>query len=350
MTPRPHLYFAVLTGQEENVGDSLLRRPYAERLRSGGSIRVWAGTDADYASGLQLAPEEHDTSYAAWYLAFLRAAVAGRASFALNAGEFTVTRRGTIRFLPVLAAAAIARLRGGTLLWLGAGVKSVQRGFTWPYRLYARMAHAVFWREPTSAARIGVDAPCLPDWAFGIAPSFAADALDRRLLAVSLRGDRPAPGERWVETVGELAKRLGLEIVLVVQVRRDLPLAKELAAAWGARVLPEGSGAHDEWERQLRRIYSESLVIISDRLHALIMAATEGAVPLAWTDGGSVKVERHFGAAGLSDVSRACDESLEGLEGLSAEEIESRSLLVADALADARAQHSVVAISRSRRR
>ena len=39
-------------GQRDNLGDSVLRRPYLAALREGGDLHVLVGDDADYASGL----------------------------------------------------------------------------------------------------------------------------------------------------------------------------------------------------------------------------------------------------------------------------------------------------------
>ncbi|QRY41915.1 polysaccharide pyruvyl transferase family protein [Microbacterium hominis] len=324
MTTSRRRYFVVLTGQEDNVGDSLLRRPYANRLRSAGPIYVWAGRNDDYVSGLSLQEGERARSYSGWLGALLVAAVTGRASLALNAGEFTVTRKGTLLFIPLLVLSLVVRVSGGHLVWLGAGVKSIRRGFTWPYRLYARLAHEVTWREPTSADRIGIEAPTVPDWAFSIERAEPEEPGRRSLIAVSLRGDRPAPSAEWLDSVRETADRLGLDIVVVVQVVRDRERAQEVADRLGANIFAWEPGAHDVRERELRELYAGCKLIISDRLHALILAATEGAVPLAWTDLGSVKVARHFQAVDMGDVSLSDSDSLEALASLTPEAVDAR--------------------------
>lgn len=44
----------------------------------------------------------------------------------------------------------------------------------------------------------------------------------------------------------------------------------------------------------MREVFSESLIVIGDRLHGLIVGATEGAVPLGWVESSSGKIARHF--------------------------------------------------------
>ena len=45
------------------------------------------------------------------------------------------------------------------------------------------------------------------------------------------------------------------------------------------------------------------MIAISDRLHVLVGAVTEGAVPAALLVNSSDKIARHFAAAGIHDVS-----------------------------------------------
>ena len=47
----------------------------------------------------------------------------------------------------------------------------------------------------------------------------------------------------------------------------------------------------------MRETYSETRLVIGDRLHGLIVAATEGAVPLGWVESSTGKIRRHFNAA-----------------------------------------------------
>ncbi|WFR73547.1 hypothetical protein P9209_07880 [Prescottella defluvii] len=45
---------------------------------------------------------------------------------------------------------------------------------------------------------------------------------------------------------------------------------------------------------------------MSDRIHALIMGTTEGALPIGLITSEDSKVESHFAAAGFEDVSARC--------------------------------------------
>jgi hypothetical protein len=52
-------------------------------------------------------------------------------------------------------------------------------------------------------------------------------------------------------------------------------------------------------ERHLREVYRQCLIVVGDRLHGLIIGATEGAVPLGWVESSGGKIGRHFLAVGL---------------------------------------------------
>jgi hypothetical protein len=54
--------------------------------------------------------------------------------------------------------------------------------------------------------------------------------------------------------------------------------------------------SHREQEALVRGCYAESLAVVSDRIHALIIGLTEGAVPVGFTTGSAEKVSRTFAA------------------------------------------------------
>ncbi|WP_336641750.1 polysaccharide pyruvyl transferase family protein [Microbacterium sp. USHLN272] len=301
-----------LTGQTDNIGDSVLRRPYADVLRTASALTVWAGDPAEgYVAGLGLRESEISRSYSSWLANLWKDALVGRAAFAFNPGEFTVTRKGFIMILPALAPIILIRARRRPIIWAGAGVRATRRGYTWPFRFIARSASVLTWREPSSAARIGAGAELAPDWAFGIDAS--GTPAERSFLALSLRGDRPPPTVEWLQAVRSFAARAGLTPLVVTQVRRDEARSREIASFLGCDIVGWETERHDSAERRVRDVYSRSRVILSDRLHALIIGATEGALPLGWTSDASPKIEHHLSTVGLESFSLAGQESLDAL-------------------------------------
>ncbi|WP_284249022.1 hypothetical protein [Litorihabitans aurantiacus] len=139
---------------------------------------------------------------------------------------------------------------------------------------------------------------------------------------MSLRGDRPFPDDAWWSWVVALADELGLELTTVVQVRRDQDYALEAAARLGATAVTwPGDSDHAEQEERLRDVYGRSLVTVSDRLHVLVTAATEGAIPLAWVPSAGGKSRRHFDAVDLTFVGRGEGTPSDRLPALTREDV-----------------------------
>ncbi|MBF0817524.1 glycosyltransferase [Microbacterium paludicola] len=303
--------FAWLWGQDDNLGDSALRRGYADALRRRGPIAAYVeDASSDYISGLGLQPGDRVfTDLGAWLAAANAAARRSPATLAINAGEFSLSGGYTLRLLRILPALRRFRRRGGAVVWLGAAVPARRRGRTWLFLRLYRAADLVRWRDQTTS-EVFAPAPAMPDWALGLEPQGAAHDAPRRTLGVSLRFDRPYPSAEWIRAVRETAERLGLEIVTVAQVRRDSAYAHRLARDLGGRAVAFGGVSHATHERVLRGEYAGMRAILSDRLHALLIAQTEGAVPLAWTEAAADKLRRHFDALGLPWVTASPDQRI----------------------------------------
>ena len=269
-------------GQRDNLGDSVLRRPYLQSLRPLGELHVLVGSDADYASGLGLLPSDHTyASRRKWLLSALRAAFAGRLCFAANAGEVVGSFSEATRsaWQPFLALAA--RARKGQVVLAGVSVRPGTSARLTHLGILARLARVATWRDEATRDEVGIGV-VQPDWAFAIDRSATIErTVPRTMLAIAMRGDRPFPADAWFDTVRSLAKRLDLEITVVEQVRRDALRASELAERLGARVIVWPSDVdHRGQEAVVREHYRGCRAVISDRIHALIIGVTEGAVPI----------------------------------------------------------------------
>lgn len=338
-TPPPRVTYVWLTGQQDNIGDSVLRRAYADALRESRVLRVWAGDPTSgYISGLGLRDGELVVSRIRWYLTLFGDAARGRADFAFNAGEYSVTRESFRDALLLLPALLLLRLRRGQVVWMGAAIRRTVRGFTWPARFIARVADPLYWRDGSSGGPLSVSGGVMPDWAFALPATGASgeNEANRDKIAISMRGDRPSPSSEWIVAVQTLIHNLGLTPVLVAQVERDRTRASELSDSLGASVFAWVSDEHEQQEAAVRKLYAESAIVLSDRLHALIMGATEGAVPLGWTLEPNAKVERHFAVVELGDVSLSGDLALAALNSLGSQQLIDRQAQLESALASAR--------------
>ncbi|MGI9822619.1 polysaccharide pyruvyl transferase family protein [Agromyces sp. Marseille-Q5079] len=324
---------------------------YADRLRMMGRMEVWAGDpNAGYASGLRLAPGELAPSYLQWALGFARTAVVGDGIFAFNAGEFVPTRRYVAGIVTLLPLIVLHKVRGGRIVWLGAGVRGIRRGFTWPFAIIARLSDQLMWRDERSSQLMGCGG-LMPDWAFAsgeeilsVETGGRAEGSPRQRLAVALRGDRPPPSDRWIRSVRSTAARFELEIVVVVQVARDHVTSESLAQRLGARLHPWATDDHWKQEQSVRDEYRESRIVLSDRLHALVMGATEGAIPLGWCESTSDKIARHFDVIDASWVSPGPTDPSESLDGLDEARLMRLGVASANAIATARSDIDKVAL------
>ncbi|WP_022894018.1 hypothetical protein [Agromyces subbeticus] len=341
---RQRIVHVWLSGQSDNVGDSMLRRVYADRLRVLGRLSAWVGApESGYAAGLRLGSDEVASSYAKWCAEFARTAATGNGVFAFNAGEFVPTRRYVAGVAALLPLILLLKLRGGHIVWLGAGVRRTRPGFTWPFSLLARWSDLLLWRDATSVRLMGRGGT-MPDWAFasrGRSPEESTATRD--LLTVSLRGDREPPGDRWVEAVRSLAERLDLAVVVVVQVARDQSAAEVLATRLGSPLHSWATENHWEQELAVRALYRRSRLVLSDRLHALVMGMTESAVPLGWCESAGDKITRHFDVIGASWVSTGSVDPAKLVDRLDA----SRLLELEEATRSAlsTAQHEIEGVS-----
>jgi hypothetical protein len=86
----------------------------------------------------------------------------------------------------------------------------------------------------------------------------------------------------------------------------------------GTEPLLFGEESHAEWEKKVRALHRESAIVASDRIHALIVGATEGAVPLAVSSGSTEKALRTLKPGGFdlpADQPAAINDYLDAMLG-----------------------------------
>ncbi|WP_336033491.1 polysaccharide pyruvyl transferase family protein [Geodermatophilus sp. FMUSA9-8] len=305
--------FAVGRGQYDNIGDIVLRRQLLDWVRPAGELHVYVGeSPAGYDDGLRLAPTDRVyRSFRAWYRAALDAALAGEGRYVFKPGEIQLTLPGMKEHLSVLPLLATLRARGGRAVRAGVGTRNYAPLPRALMRPSIALSDLTLWRDVSTGAYMG-SGGVMPDLAFGEgAPDeevagFAAPAPDRDVLVVSMRSDgvtRPWPSDAWVEGVRRHAAAHGLTPWAVTQVRDDEACTRRLAEQLGGEALtwaPETP--HDVQEDRLRALYRRTSIVVSDRLHVVIAAYTEGALPAGATTRPSDKVARHLRTIGINDV------------------------------------------------
>ncbi|MDJ0347970.1 hypothetical protein [Cryobacterium sp. PH29-G1] len=309
--------FVPARGQYDNIGDILLRRELLNWLRACGPLHVYVGDAPDgYAEGLGLTHTDVQyRSFRRWYAAALRSAARGRASYVFKPGEIQLTLIGMKEHLAMLPVLALVRARRGRVARVGVGSRNfapVPRALMGPS---IALSNVSLWRDAATAGYLG-QGSIMPDLAFARASTAESSAQSgaaevstapvRDVLVVSMRSDLEYPSEAWLAGVRAVAAENGLQIWCVTQVLRDDDKCARLAEDLGGQALRWNGTAHDQQEQRLRALYRRAALAVSDRLHVLVGALTEGAVPAALlVDAKSDKIARHFAAAGLYDVSVA---------------------------------------------
>ena len=295
--------FAPGVGQYDNIGDIILRRQLLDWVRPLGRMHVYIGRAPDgYAGGLRLvAGDILYESFGAWYLAGLRSALLGRARYVFKPGEIQLTVVGMKEHVGMLPLLALIRLRGGRSVRVGVGA----RNFAPLPRLLMRPSIALSaftaWRDQRTTDYLG--GVTMPDLAFGEGEADPASVTtERDTVVVEMRSDRPYPSPAWISAVRDVAAAHGWRIVAVTQVLRDSERTRELAKDLGGEVLDWDGRGHAAQEERLREEYERCAVAVSDRLHVLVSAYTEGAVPVAPLSDDSDKIRRHFDEAGVTAV------------------------------------------------
>ena len=305
---QPIRTFVTLTGQRDNVGDSLLRRLFLQGLQPGGPCAVYVGGGrASYVSNLGVRPEDRVyTELRPWLAALIRSVATSRTNLVLNTGEITFDRRYSLRNLQTLPLALAVKLRGGAFIQAGLGVRDVRSRVPAGSRLLAEIADVTSWRDEPSRAMAGTG-QVQPDWAFAEGSSIeelsarADDEVDGApTIVLSLRRDGWLPTKAWLQGMAEACRAAGARPVVVCQVRRDATRCRSLASELGAELVEwEPDVDHREQEQRLREVYRRSTWVVSNRLHVLIAAVTEGAVILPYVPDEHGKLARSLATAGI---------------------------------------------------
>lgn len=297
--------FLPAIGQYENIGDIILRRPLVDWARRQGQLHLYLGhAPTGFVEGLRLKPEDVIyASFFSWLLAGLKLALRGGVDYVCKPGEIQLTLIGMKEHLGVLPLLILIRLTGGRVVRLGSGTRNFAKGPKWLMWPAVALSQLVYWRDTATAAFMG-RGKAMPDLAFseGLQPDQMTPFENRKILVVSMRGDRQGVPHAWYDAVKTFAERHSLEIWAVTQVECDSALSREMAQRLGGKLLDWDGRDHHAQEIKLDDLYARTAVAVSDRLHVLIAAYTYGACPIALQTDESRKIERHFGTIGVTDI------------------------------------------------
>ncbi|WP_306892940.1 hypothetical protein [Agromyces albus] len=284
----------------------------------------------EYVSNLDVRPEDVVyTDRRKWLLNLAKSAASSKIHLLLNAGEATINSRYLLDRLVMLPIFLLIRIRRGSVVQTGTGLRNVEHNSMWVTRVLLGMASVVTWRDDQSRRAVGLGG-VQPDWGFfegepsDIIASRQSVARARRLV-LSIRGDRTPPSKGWIEQTWDVLNAEGISAVVVCQVRRDEPRLRWLAAQLGADYVGWDADAdHAEQEAQVRAVYAGATWVVSDRLHVLVAAVTEGCVILPWLPDRGEKLARTLAGAGMTyDFARALPRAFERNSSFSGQHPES---------------------------
>ncbi|GAA5204816.1 hypothetical protein [Microbacterium jejuense] len=304
--PRPTRTFVSLTGPAGNLGDALIRRGTLDWALGtsdelvayvGGAPDVWLQQLGVPTDAIVL---REKSSIARWL--WMLATAPRRPVLVFEAGEVPLDRGNGLRELVFLAETLLVRLKRGIVVRPPRAVRAATQPSLWLHSTAAKASQFALWRDGTSRATTG-GSRLAPDIGFaaGQRPGLLWDERDE--LIVSLRGKRPVPDKEWAEALKAFAAAHELRVRTVVQVREDEERARELATML--------DGVFDEWgdrdavaqEALVRERYDHARLVISDRLHVLILAALSGAVPVEVVADPTRKIADSFATIGLTGLS-----------------------------------------------
>ncbi|MGJ9372063.1 hypothetical protein [Nesterenkonia sp. CF4.4] len=201
----------------------------------------------------------------------------------------------------LLVVSLALKLRGALVVRPPRSINPSSNLCLWIHRLGCRLSDVVLWRtEPSQRyAKVGQLAP---DTAFGEPRTLGLAWSERKRLVVSMRGKRRFPSVQWFESIRDIASKADLDLIVVTQVREDEQRSAEIATELGAELHVWDQVEDIDQEVRLRELYETAAIVVSDRLHVLVLGAMAGAVPLELSDRPVSKILDTFAQVGMTDV------------------------------------------------
>lgn len=290
--------FITLRGQYDNVGDVILRRQLA-RWFDGPCVVYVGDAPAEFVDALQLGSKSVMYSFPKFVQSIITAP--SGSSYVFKPGETQLTLAGMKENIGMVPMLAKLRVRGGSVLRIGVGARGSSSIYSALCKPSIKISNLNQWRDPHTLAVLG-GGQIMPDLAFAEGSHIDKWTGERTVIAVSLRGDRPLPGRAWISALKRCADARSANLVVVSQVRRDDQRSIWLAGQLGVEAVLCGVKPCAAIEEDLRRLYRRCALVVSNRLHVLIAALTEGAPVSGCVPGGSQKIAEHLDVVGLGHV------------------------------------------------
>lgn len=299
--------FIPVVGQFTNVGDAMHRRELISWLEKSGMLHVYVGkAPRHFVDALNIPVNSKIyQSLTLWVFAMIISPY-NKTHFVFNPGEITVGAKRLIMEMFLMFFLWFVKLKKGKVLRVGIAVMAnVKLKYSFFWKLILKQSSHVYWRTQDSRNLFGFG-EVIPDLAFAstrLSHRHADLMKNTRYLVVSMRADRPYPSEAWFNSIKSYASKNNLQFAHVSQVRMDNERCSQIHRELGGLLFSwPANKSHNEQEEQLRTIYQNASLAVSDRLHVLIAAASEGAIPCVVLTKASDKIEYHFDVINLQKI------------------------------------------------
>lgn len=302
--------FIPVVGQFINIGDVLHRRELLSWLKDEGELHVYVGkAPKSFIDGLQLNSNAIlYISLTSWMIQVLISKYK-KTYFVFNPGEIRLEKRRLLREILLFPLLCLVRLKKGKVLRVGIAVmsESVNKNIG-IWKIVFKTTNKIFWRTFDSEKRFN-RGEVIPDLAFYDVDEKSINNTNRNFLTITMRGNHPEPCEKWYDIIKGIAIKFSLEIITVSQVRTDNESALKISKKLDAKsFIWHNKYSHNEQEKIVNDLYKKSLIIVSDRLHALILAYSRGALPINLLTINKEKIQHHFDVIGIKKVNYIINE------------------------------------------
>lgn len=277
---RPTLVLYSLAAQEDNLGDIVIRKRLLTWLDSQDyKLCLYVGAMSEsYLRAYEIPP----------HIPIIRSKtkVAGLAVSSSFRNRLILVfppgpksfggLKNSIRSLVLLIASYLTSLSGGGAILVGGSFRANGKDYWDLHRRFINSLKLCVVRDDNSGVGGNSMVKLAPDLGIYREPGF--NQSNRFRLSISIRNDKKI-NSRLLEIMKNSGISNHLKLTLVTQVKRDDAQHKVLADSLGADLI-EWSGDHSAQMERVREAYAESVVIVSDRLHALILGMNNGAYPV----------------------------------------------------------------------
>lgn len=306
----PFFLFSADT-QFSNIGDALINRELLKLLRARGQILATRGSASDeFLNEIDLRKcEIVGSSKIELLLAALRKRLSGHAVFLILTPGDMVGHQSIIKSIARTVSFALAASLGLKILQVGVSLSNQPKMELTLFAIRTIFMTSIGIRDPMSmkyAKESGFrKAHYFPDLAFGIPPkSRNAEIKSTLSIAISFRDDHLLPNQKTAIAASLKLALSRLEgspkVHITVQVKKDVEFAEMLAEElkpWTPEIYENLS------IDGFSQVYEKCDIIISNRLHALLLGGINGALPIPFIDKKSnTKILGLFEGLGLKDL------------------------------------------------